>query len=146
MYLTVLVPSITLGLLLNSYNLAGTVIAAELGETRTGLMSSFVYDGAMMGMLFGSAATGKIVRYPKLGRIGTMKLGNLLVILGCLPLLALNIWAQILGRFIIGFGVALVLVGVTIYVLETLPGQFIGKCLTAFNIGISFGYVLGSII
>lgn len=60
--------------------------------------------------------------------------------------MALNIYLQIFGKFIMGFGNALTLVGITIYVSETLPGQYIGKCLTAFNIGISLGFVISSII
>jgi MFS family permease len=60
--------------------------------------------------------------------------------------MALNIYLQIFGKFICGFGNALILVSVTIYVSETLPGQYIGKCLTAFNIGISTGFVLSSIV
>jgi MFS transporter, SP family, galactose:H+ symporter len=98
----------------------------------------------MLGMLFGSFGVG--VSVPKLGRLGTMKLGNLIVILGCLPQLALNIYAQIFGRFIVGFGAFMVMVTIPIYVSETLPGPIIGKCLTAFNIGISSGYVISSII
>jgi MFS family permease len=36
--------------------------------------------------------------------------------------MALSIWLQIFGKFICGFGNALTLVAVTIYVSETLPG------------------------
>ena len=38
------------------------------------------------------------------------------------------------------------MVAMTIYVAETLPGAKIGVCLSAINLGISFAYVLSSII
>jgi MFS family permease len=60
--------------------------------------------------------------------------------------LALNVWAQIIGKFITGFGVSLVLVAMTVYVCETLPGFLIGRCLTSINLGISFGYVISSVV
>ena len=61
------------------------MISTELGEERPNLMASFVNDGSIMGLLFGCIAVGKIVTYPSLGRMNTMKLGNLVVILGCFP-------------------------------------------------------------
>lgn len=57
MYITVIMPSIGLGLILNCYNLAGSVIAAELDIQNPGLIASFVNDGSVLGMLFGSVAT-----------------------------------------------------------------------------------------
>lgn len=78
--------------------------------------------------------------------MGAMKIGNVVIMLGVLPQMALNIWAQFIGKFITGFGVVVVLVTITVYVAETIPGQLIGKCLTSFNLGISSGFVINSII
>lgn len=108
-------------------------------------MSSLVNDGTILGLLIGSYYTGKIVTL-SFGRIGTAKLANIVVILGCLPQMALNIWFQIIGKFIVGLGTGVLLVTTTIYVAETLPGSSIGKCLTSINIGISTGYVISSLI
>ncbi len=51
-----------------------------------------------------------------------------------------------IGKFIMGYGVSLVAVTITVYVCETLPGYLIGRCLTSINLGIAIGYVFSSAI
>lgn len=145
MYLTTAVAAVNMGLALNCYNLAGEVVGTQLNESKLGLMSSIVNDGTIMGMLIASLMTPIFVS-SVLGRLNSMKFGNLIIIAGCLVQLTLNLWAQIMGKFISGFGVSLVLVTMTLYVCETLPGFLIGRCLTSINLGISLGYVISSVV
>lgn len=87
---TVFISAASMGFALDCYNLAGAVVGAQLNETKPSLMASIVNDGTIMGLLIGSLVTGKIL---SIGRWRTIQLGNIIVILGCLPQMALNIWA-----------------------------------------------------
>ncbi len=55
-------------------------------------MESLVNNATFLGLLIGSLIAGKLVS-TSLGRIGVAKLANCAIILGCLPQLALNIYA-----------------------------------------------------
>lgn len=80
----------------------------------------------------------------KIGRYNTMLLGNLIVIMGCLPQLALNFSLQLLGKFLVGLGSNFTIFGGYVFTAETLPGPNISSCLTAVSLGICSGYVLSS--
>lgn len=75
-----------------------------------------------------------------------MKLGNLIVIAGCLPQLTLNFYFQFIGKFIVGFGASLVIYAVYVFTAETLPGPKISLCLTAVSVGMSAGFFVSAIL
>lgn len=125
-YLFVLVSAINLGFALDYYNVAGSIISNQLGNKNPNLVCSFVNDASIIGLIIGSLTAGKLVSHESLGRIGTLRLGCAIIILGCLPQMALSLWGQMFGKLIMGVGVAVNLVSTTIYVGETVHGPQIG--------------------
>lgn len=121
-----LVSAINLGFTLDYYNVAGSIISAQLRNKHPYLVCSLVNDASIIGLIIGSLTAGKLVSNDSLGRIGTLRLGCLIIIVGCLPQMAQSLWGQMFGKLIMGVGVAVNLVATTIYVGETVHGPQIG--------------------
>ncbi len=84
LYLCVYVQAITLGFAFDCYNLGGAIVGAQLDEKNPSLMASFINDGTILGGTIACFIGGQIIK-TDLGRLNSMKLGNIISIAGLLP-------------------------------------------------------------
>lgn len=84
LYLCVYVQAITMGFAFDCYNLGGAIVGTQLNEKNPSLMASFINDGTIFGGTIACFIGGQIIK-TDLGRLNSMKLGNIISIVGLLP-------------------------------------------------------------
>lgn len=135
----------TLGALIMGYDI-GIIGSAllfikphfSLSNAAAGMIVSLLIPGAMTGNLLTSVCADR------LKRTAYMTLAAIIFIVGySLILLTDNYLFLLMGRFICGLGVGIILVIVPLYLAEIAPDQHRGKFLAFFQLSITFGNLLG---
>jgi len=106
-----------------------------------GAVTAITSVGAMIGCLF----CGPVSQ--KLGKKLSIHLANVLVVIGCvLPVISINRYLMLAGRFITGLSAGAFSVFVPSFINEIAPIELKGPCGTATAININLGILLAAIM
>ena len=140
-YITCFVTSFPVGFVLASFNQAGIIIETQKGWQH--LYTVFITASGIFGLMLGSLLCDKFIAH---GRIKTIYLANVIIVLACVPQMALFLWSLMLGRFMMGFAGGLAIVSCSTFMAETVPVCKLGVVGTAVNSGIIFALLITSAI
>ena len=81
-----------------------------------------------------------------IGRIKSMHLANLVMILSVVPQMFLSIPSLCIGRFMLGFGSGVCIVATSVFVAEMVPADKVSIYGTSVNLGIVIGLLVTNVI
>jgi SP family galactose:H+ symporter-like MFS transporter len=112
-----------------------------MSDTQTGLIVGAVLGGGLLGTLI----AGPIADF--FGRRIMILISSITFIAGVLCILFADSFAAILiARLLLGVGVGIVAVAVPLYITELVPADIRGKCVTFFQLLLTFGILLAYLV
>ena len=115
-FLTAGVSNVSVGFALAGYNASGSLM--ESLKPWDHIYTIIITAAGILGLMIGALVTGRIIA---IGRFRTALLANILVILSCVPMMFLNMYAHIFGRLLLGFAGGMNIVASAIFMAETVP-------------------------
>lgn len=140
-YATCFVTSLSIGFTLGGYNTAGVII--EQQKDWPHLYTILVTSAGVFGLMLGSLLCDQFMAF---GRINTLYIANILIVLSVVPQMWLTVPGLMAGRFLLGFGGAMCCVSSSVFMAESVPAEKLGTIGTAVNTGIIFALLFTTII
>lgn len=137
-----------LGGMLYGYDLgiiAGALVfmkpALSLSASQMSLIVAAVLGGGSVATLVGGPLADRI------GRRSTMLIAGVIFAIGVLVAgLATGYMSALAGRLIQGIGVGLITIVVPLYIVEVMPPSIRGRCVTLFQLCLTFGILAGYLV
>ncbi|KAG7292793.1 hypothetical protein NEMBOFW57_002836 [Staphylotrichum longicolle] len=136
----------------NGYDgsLMTSIVAMKHFQQTTGVMPTGEHASVMMSLYPVGAMVGApfaAIIADKFGRRKSMFAGGIIIILGMIIISTTNTFAQVVvGRFVLGLGIAVMTVAAPAYAVEVAPPHWRGRCTGFYNCGWFGGAIPAAII
>lgn len=104
--------------------------------------TSCISAAGVFGLMMGSLLCNNFLTYT--GRIGTIYVANVMIILSVVPQMFLNFYSLMVGRYMMGFGGAMCIVATSVFMAETVPASKLSLVATSINTGIVCIFVVSA--
>jgi MFS family permease len=135
------VTNLNCGFALASFNASGILL--QMQQNWTELQITITTSLGIFGLMLGALFTDKIL---PMGRLKTMHLANLIMIVSIVPQMFLTIPSLCIGRFLLGFGSGVCIVATSVFVAEMVPADKVSIYGTSVNLGICTGILISNVI
>lgn len=135
------VTNLNCGFALASFNASGILLQKQ--QNWTELQITIITSLGIFGLMLGALFTDKILT---IGRLKTMHLANLIMIVSVVPQMFLTIPSLCIGRFLLGFGSGVCIVATSVFVAEMVPADKVSIYGTSVNLGIVIGLLITNVI
>lgn len=129
------------GFALASFNASGILLQQQ--QKWTDLQVTITTSCGIFGLMVGALFADKILR---IGRIRSIHLANIIMILSVVPQMFLSIPSLCIGRFMLGFGSGVCIVATSVFVAEMVPADKVSIYGTSVNLGIVIGLLVTNVI